>query len=618
VLVGVGSVLEWRQQNPQPAGHIDLVLSDFENTTGDPSFDRALNQALMIDLEQSPFLNLMSRSRIQETLAEMQRSKGEALTSPLAMEICERTNSQAMLHGTIAKLGTKYLLMLDAVSCVNGKSIGGYKTEVASKEEVLRALDTAAGRVRRQLGESLDSLERYQIPITQATTPSLDALRSFSEAGESFRHGDMKAAQILLNRAVAMDPNFASAYRAIGSTYYNLGDYNQAAEYYKKAFDLRERTTERERLGIEVYYYAYGLNDYEESIRRTKQLLQIYPNVTNSWVSLSNLYTKLGEYPQAIDAAEHAYRIDPQSSVATVELARSYLRAGRFGDAKRVADNAHAEGKDHWDVHSILFQIAYAEQDAAKMKAESEWGLTHQHASTSLYDLALAAATGGKLREATETFARSRSEALRDGDKDFADGIPLRVARVEAVLGKSALAAASLRQIKGNQGDPSDPGELAYLKGMTGDLAYAQHFIATTATGDNRSTVITGVYVPLVRALLALKSHKPDEAVRELESARIYQLRDFTVPSLRAEAETEAGQLDAAVADYRLILDNRGVDPIAPEYSLAHLGLARVLAKQQKTEMARKEYRAFLDAWKGADANLPQTHDAQREMARLH
>ena len=618
VLVAIGSVLEWRRLHPQPAGHIDLVLSDFENTTGEPNFDRALNQALLIDLEQSPFLNLMNRSRIQETLAEMQRSKGEALTSALAMEICERTNSQAMLHGTIAKLGTKYLLMLDAVSCVNGKPIGGYKTEVASKDDVLRALDTAAGRVRRQLGESLDSLERYQIPITQATTPSLDALRSFSEAGESFRHGDMKAAQILLNRAIAMDPNFASAYRAIGSTYYNLGDYNEAAEYYKKAFDLRDRTTERERLGIEVYYYAYGLNDYEESIRRTKQLLQIYPNVTNSWVSLSNLYTKLGEYSQAIDAAEHAYQIDPQSSVATVELARSYLRASRFADAKRVADTAHAQGKDHWDVHSILFQIAYVEQDAAKMKEESEWGLAHQHASTSLYDLAFAEATGGKLREATETFSRSRSEALRDGDKDFAEGIPLRVARVEAVLGKPALAAASLRQMKGNQGDPSDPGELAYLKGMTGDLAYAQHFVATASTGDNRNTVIAGVYVPLVRALLALKSHKPDEAVKELESARVYQLRDFTVPSLRAEAETEAGQLDAAAADYRLILDNRGVDPIAPEYSLAHLGLARVLAKQQKTEMARKEYRAFLDAWKEADAGLSPTHDAQREMAQLH
>jgi tetratricopeptide (TPR) repeat protein len=192
------------------------------------------------------------------------------------------------------------------------------------------------------------------------------------------------------------------------------------------------------------------------------------------------------------------------------------------------------------------------------------------------------------------------------------------MARVQAVLGETTQAASSLRQMKGNQGDPSDPGELAYLKGMTGDVAFAQHFVASAATSDTRNTVITGVYVPLVRALLALKSHKPEDAVRELEPARVYQLRDFTVPYLRAQAETEAGQLDGAAEDYQLILSNQGVDPIAPEYSLAHLGLARVLSRQQKNELALKEYQGFLDAWKGADANLPQLEQARREMAQLH
>jgi tetratricopeptide (TPR) repeat protein len=618
LLASAGALMEWRRLHPPPAGHIDLVLSDFENNTGETDFDRVLNLALLVDLEQSPFINLLSRPRIQETLTEMQRGKNEALTPALAMEICERTNAQVMLHGALTKLGGKYLLVLDADSCVSGKQIGSYKTDVASKEDVLHALDSAASRVRRQMGESVASLEHYHIPITQATTPSLDALRSFSEAGESFRQGDMKAAQILLNRAIALDPNFASAYRAMGSTYYNLGDYNQAAEFYKRAFDLRDRTTERERLGIEVMYYAYGLNDYEESIRRTKQLLQIYPNTTNSWVNLANLYTRLGEYPQAIDAAERAYKFDPQSSVATVELARSYLHDNRFADAKNIATLAHAQGKDHWDIHSILFQIAYVEHDTAKMKQEGEWGLTHQHANTSLYDLAFASAAGGKLREAEDEFSRARVAALRDGEEDFAKGIPLRVARVQVVLGKQALAGTALKQVKGNQGDPSDPGELAYLKVITGDLASAQHFVATADTGETPSTVIVGVYVPLVRALLALRAHKPEEALRLLEPARVYQLRDFTVPFLRAQAETEAGSLDAAAADYRLILDNQGVDPIAPEYSLAHLGLARLLVRQQKTEMARDEYRDFFRAWKDADADLPLLRDAKREFAELH
>jgi DNA-binding winged helix-turn-helix (wHTH) protein/tetratricopeptide (TPR) repeat protein len=617
LLVG-GAFLGWQRLHPVRSGHVDLVLAEIENTTNDPDFDRTLNQALLIDLEQSPFLNLLTRSRVRETLKEMQRATDEPLTPALAMEVCERTNAQAMLHGTIAKFGSHYLLILDADSCVSGKEIGGYKAEAASKEEVLRALEMAAGRVRKQLGESAASLDRYQIPITQATTPSLDALRAFSEAGESFRRGDMKAAQILLNRAVSLDPGFASAYRAIGSSYYNLGDYNQAANYYKKAFDLREHTTERERLGIEVMYYAYGLNDYEESIRRTRQLLEIYPNMTNSWVSLANLYTKLGEYAQSIDAAEHASRLDPQSSVATVELARAELKASHFADAKRIATEAIAEGKDHWDIHSILYQIAYLEHDVAKMKEEGAWGLSHQHANTSLYDMGGAAATGGKLREATDDLSRSRSEALRDGEADFAEGVLLREARVAMELNQPRLAAESLKQLKAYQGDPSDPGQLAYLKAMMGDVAFAERFVANSGLNESHNTVIEGIYVPLVNAQLALKNHKPEEAVRLLEPARVYQLRDYTVPSLRAQAETEAGRLEEAAADYRLILDNPGVDPISPLSSLAHLRLARVLVLEKKTDAARSQYREFLDAWRDADKSIALLGDARRELAQLH
>jgi len=616
-LLCVSGYFGWRRLHPVSTGHVDLVLADIENSTGDPDFDHTLNQALAIDLEQTPFLNLVTRSRIRETLTEMQREPTAPLTGTLAMEVCERTNTQAMLRGTIAKLGSRYALILNADSCVSGKQIAGYKAEADSKEEVLRALDTAAGKVRQQLGESAASLEQYRIPVTQATTPSLEALRAFSEAGESFRRGDMKGAQNLLTRAVGFDPGFASAYRAIGSTYYNLGDYNQAAEFYKKAFDLRDRTTERERLGIEVMYYGYGLNDYEESIRRTRQLLDIYPNTTNSWVSLANLYSKLGEFPQAIEAATRASQLDPLSSVATVELARADLRGSHFPDAKRVANAGLAAGKDHWDLHSFLFQIAFVEHDAASMKAEGEWGLLHQHANTSLYDLGVAAATEGRLHAANDYFARSRAQAIRDGEQDFAEGALLRAARVQAQLEQPTQAADSLRQLKAYQGDPGDPGELACLKATLGDTAFAQHFVDTADSGQNHNTVIVSIYVPLARALLALKNHKPEDALRMLEPARVYQLRDFTVPSVRAEAETAAGRLDDAVADYRLILDNQGVDPISPLYSIAHLRLARVLVAQKRTAEARTQYQAFFDAWKNADSDLAMLADAKREFARL-
>src|SRR5208283_2878138 len=230
----------WKHNRPASTS-IAVVLADFENSTGDPTFGQVLNRALMIDLEQSPFLNFLSKSKIRETLKQMQRKSDEALTQALAREICERNNAQATIHGTASRVGSSYLLLLDAEGCATGEPLGGYKVEVSSREALLGALDKAAGRVRERLGEAEVTRERFQVPIVQATTSSLDALRAYSQAKESFDRGDMKSARSLFERAVALDPNFAGAYRSLGSCYYNLADSAQAAVYYKKAFDLRDR-----------------------------------------------------------------------------------------------------------------------------------------------------------------------------------------------------------------------------------------------------------------------------------------------------------------------------------------------------------------------------------------
>lgn len=614
LVCGVGATLLWRWLRPAPAGHIDLVVAQIENTTRDADFDHALDQALAIDLEQSPYLNLVSRPAIQQTLTEMQRSPEEALTPSLAREICERNNAEVVLGGTLSQLGNRYLLMLHADSCVNGKEIAGAKAEADSKEAVLGALDSAVGQLRRQLGESTASLDRFQIPVAQATTSSLDALRAYTLAGESFERGDMKAAQGSYEKAIALDPKFASAYESLGSTFYESCDNAQAADYFTKAYALRDRGTERERLAIEISYYGYALNDYEEAIRRTRQFVEMFPNDSGSWswTNLANLYVQLGQYPQAIDAGEHALRVDPHSAPAAQVLARAYKQAGRFADAKRVADASIAEGKDLWLTHSILFHIAYAEGDAARIKSDGDWGLTHLNANMTLDDLGLAAATGGKLREAREDFARSRAESLRIGDQEYADGVLLDEASVLAEFGELKEATALLKQIKVDVGDP---GDVVYYKALAGDAGPALRFVASKDPAAERDTVKIFIDQPLVRALLAVKAHKAMEAVRMLEPARPYQLRDYRVPYLRAQAETEAGMLDAAVADYRLILSNRGVDPIAPVYSLAHLKLARVLAQQNQTSAARAEYMAFIQAWK--DADLPLLAVAKRELNAL-
>ena len=539
--------------------------------------------------------------------------RSEPLTPALAREVCERNNALVVLHGLISKFGGKYLVLLNADSCVTGKTLAGSKASANSEEEVLNALDKVASQVRRQLGESAASLDRYQLPIVPATTPSLDALRIYSEARESFRRGDMKSTQALLNRSLGFDPNFASAYRILGLSYYNLSDYEKAAECFKKAFDLREHTTERERLSIETMYYAYSLNDFEEAIRRSRQFLQIYPDGAESWVTLCNLLTQLGQYPQAVEAGEHALRLDPHSGTASVELARAYLRANRFSDAKKIAQAAVAEGKDDSDVHTLLFQIAFWEDDAAAMKSEGEWGLSHQHANTSLYDLGFAAMARGRLREASDYFSRARADSLKSGETEFANEVQLDSTSMWIELGEKARAAANLKQLRPEMGDP---GDVAFLKASNGDTSSAKQFLAS-GTVSPRDTIGTFVNLPILRAVVALKDHQPEAAIELLEPARPYQLRDYSVPYWRAQAETEAGMLDAAAADYRLILDNPGVSPISPEYSLTHLNLARVLTLQNKFEPARREYQKLFNAWKDADHNLVLLQVAKEESDKI-
>jgi tetratricopeptide (TPR) repeat protein len=315
--------------------------------------------------------------------------------------------------------------------------------------------------------------------------------------------------------------------------------------------------------------------------------------------------------------------MDPHSAAAAQVLARAYKQANRFADARRVADASIAEGKDLWLTHSILFQIAYAEGDRARMQADGQWGLTHLNSAMTLDDLGLAAATGGRLLEAMRDFKRAREESLRNGDQEYADGVLLDEASLLAEFGEGAKAVALLNEIKSPMGEP---GDVVFHRVMAGDAVAGQRYVAD-AGANERDTVKVFIDLPLVKALLALEAHQPEEAVRLLEPAKPYDLRDFRVPYLRAQAESEAGVqdasylevpgLDAAAADYRLILEHRGVDPIAPVYSLAHLRLARVLVRLKQVDAAKAEYRALFDAWKSADADLPLLVEARAEYARL-
>jgi DNA-binding winged helix-turn-helix (wHTH) protein/tetratricopeptide (TPR) repeat protein len=612
-LIAIAALLLWEHFVPPPQIS-DVVLADFANNTGDPNFDQTLDRALEIDLAQTPFLNLLSRQKVKATLAQMQRKTDQALTPELAGEVCERNNAQAVLHGAIASFGNKYLLTLAAESCVSGKRIAAYKAVANSKEEVLGALDEAASRVRKQLGESATSLERFQTPIAQATTPSLEALRDYSQARERFEHGDWKASQQLLEHAVALDPGFAAAYSGLGAAYSNRGDFAQASEYFKKGYELRDRATERERLQIEISYHTGYDHDLEEAIRSLIMMTRLYPNYEIGWGNLSNQYAQLGEYDKAVAAGEEAYRINPHSSYVDIVLAHAYEGTGRFADAQRIANVAIACHKDTWEIHSILYQIAFVTHETASIDSEGQWGIGHDQAAPALRDLGKAAAAIGKLRAATDYFNRAHAEALRGGDRDLADETLADLAAVLINFSEPDKARALLKQIKG---DPADPGELAILQAGCGDLAAARQFAVQSETKTEKNTILLYHHLPLLRSTLALRENKPADAVALLEAARTYQLNGFDLPYLRARAEAEAGMLDAAAADYRLILDNQGVDPISPLYPLAHLGLARVLALQNNKPASRGEYEKFFDAWKDADTDVPILKQARIEYSRL-
>ena len=614
LVAAAGALGLWRWLRPSPQAHVDLVMSGIENMTGETDFDQVLNQALQIDLEQSPYLNLLSRSIVQETLALMQKPATEHLSPELAREVCERSNAQVTLHGTLSKLGGKYLLMLSADSCVTGKTVAGYKAEASSKEDVLTALDRAAGQVRRKLGESRASLERFEIPIASVTTPSLEALRAYSQAQGTFNRGDMEGAIAPVQRAIQLDPKFGAAYRLQASMYYNLGDLGKAADTIQMAYDLRDRTNERERLNTEIAYHYFGDFDMEAAARSLNLYLDIYPNDAGNWGNLCNLYTQLGQYTEAIRACEAGVRRDPHSGFLAEVYSRALKRANRFEEAKAVASKSVAEGHDRWGTHSILYQVAYAEKDAAGVKRETDWGLAHSQKAMTYSNLGFAAATGGKREEAESDFTHAEEESRRNGDQDYAEGMIGELAYVEIQLGQPDRARELLKQVPDA---PQDPTGVMVEKAELGDFAEAQRYLASIHPETDRATIQVFRDLPILRATVALASHKAAEAIRMLEPSRPYQLADFQVPYLRATAEAEAGLPDAAAADYRLILANQGVDPISPLYSLAHLRLAEVLAKQGQTEKAEQEFEAFLEAWRAASDEEPLKKRAIHELQSL-
>ena len=610
-VAGVAGYPAWRRYHPRPTS-AKVVIANFQNTTGDATFDSTLDRALAIDLGQSPYMDVMGEREVVATLQFMGQKPDAALNPDLARQVCERSNRRAFLTGSIASVGHEYLLTLDATDCTTGEKLAGAKAEANSKEKVLEALDTVADKVRSRLGESSASVESYRVPIVTATTASLDALKAYSLGSSMEAQGRNEFDVMpLYQRAVDLDPNFAMAWSSLATQYYNLSEYKTASQFYRKAFELSDHVSAKEALVIRAHYYAEGQQDLQQGIKVYQLWSETYPNDYVPWMGLADEYTRLGEYTDAVTAGQHALALEPNRPIVYSVLVRAYKRAGRNTEAKLLAEEALKRDKGSSSLHGLLYVIAWQENDAAALQHEVE--ISEGMGWYPKYLQALGAASEGKYKQSVALFHDAVEEADQDRLEENANGMATDQASIELWFGLNAAAKATLKKTARSDESQAD---VVMLQAELGDTAPAEAFLAAHGSASQPATLITYLKVPQLRARLALLRGKPLDAIAALEAARPYEDATYDVWTERGEAYLQAKQPELAATQYKNVLDNPGVG-FGPQYQLAHLGMARAYAMEGKTAESRAEYQEFLKEWKDADADLPVLKTARDEFAKL-
>jgi tetratricopeptide (TPR) repeat protein len=414
---------------------------------------------------------------------------------------------------------------------------------------------------------------------------------------------------------VELDPQFAMAYAAIATDYHNLNEFKQAAPYYQKAFDLSGQVSEKERLYIRAHYYADSKNDLEQGIKEYQLWGETYPRDWGPWLNIANAYAQLGQYAPAIAAGEQALKLDPSRGINYTVLARAYLRANRLADAKATGQRAVALGKNSYGLHALLFEIAFIEHDRATMSREIAWSQGRPSEWYCLYVQALAAATEGRYRKSEDFFHSAYDVAKREKLAETADDVLIAEATTELELGLPGAARSTLGRV--NEQDADNP-EFVVLKAELGDIPFAEHFLAVQSSAGHQETLMTHEYVPRINAEIALQRGKYLDAVSALEPTASYELASgFTVFAQRGEAYRRAGQMEKAAAEFEKILAHQGVDPVSPQFPLAHLWLGRATTEMGHAPKGRSEYEKFFAMWKDADKDLPVLLAAQREYGSL-
>ena len=619
----VTSVWLYRARRAHALSEADtIILTDFSNKTGDTIFDDTLRQGLSVNLEQSPFLRVVSPARIQNTLRLMGQPADVHLTPELARDLCQRVGSKAYLSGSIANLGSEYVIGLDAVNCQTGDVLAQEQATAAGKEHVLKALDGAAARLRSRLGESLTTVQKLDTPLEQATTPSLEALQAYSLGVKaSVGKGDFAASIPHFQRAIELDPTFAMAYAMLGINYFNLGESTSAITNMTKAFELRDRVSAREKFYISASYYSNVSGDLEKGVREYRLWAESYPREPAAFGNLTYFYCQMGRYDDALYSAQTALRLEP-SGLSYDMLMAVYLSLNRFDEAKATAAEAQSHHLDSPLSHINLYLIAFVQNDPAGMAREA--AIVSNRAGSEDVMLsyeALTSAYTGQFEQARELSRRTAASAQRAGNKEAASTHLADAALQEVLVGNLAQGEQGIRSALALSQGQDVNSTAAFVYAFAGDTARAEAIAKDLAKASPEDTVAQSVILPVVRALTTLAHGNAAMAVEILQATAPYELgtaAQMYPVYARGLAYLGARNGLAAAAEFQKILDHRGVVPNTPVGALAHLGLARAYALQGDAAKSRAAYQDFLTLWKDADPNIPILIAAKSELAKLH
>jgi serine/threonine protein kinase/tetratricopeptide (TPR) repeat protein len=621
-LVAAATIFTWTHPGGAALTARDtIIVADFLNTTGDPVFDSTLKVALAVALEQSPFLKVFPDERAHEDLLLMQRSPNESISRALAREIAQREQFKALIAGTITSLGRHYVVGLEAVDAESGDVMAREQVEVASKEEVLTSLGQAVSRLRRKLGESLTSIQRYDVPLPRATTPSLEALQAYALALEDGRIDDQRFESIPhLKRAIELDPNFALAHAQLSGTYTNTWQSALAPEWSRRAFELRDRVSERERFIISWRYYRDATQAWDKGLELARSWTAAYPRESTAFNSLGLAAWSLGQYQQAIVPLRESIGLDTRFFAPRLNLVWTLTSLNQFDEAKKVLDDARAAKVNHIGFLQMAYLLAFIEHDTAVMTRELDAALSKPDGTWASNWQARISAFNGHMEKAHEEFRRSVAATSQAQLTELSGLYSAQDAISHAVVGQCAEArreaAAAIRLSRDNFTLESAGRALAWC----GADADASNLSGELARRFPDAILTTRVILPVIAAATAIRNGRPARGLELLEPVRPFDhapVAEFWPAYLRGEAQLQLGRHSEAVDEFRSVIDHRGELIDSPLYPLAHLGLARAIVAGGDRVGARQAYGVFLDLWKDADLTLLPLREARLEFARL-